>query len=182
MMSKAQAWLRAGLIFLALLDGVQGVWAYLAPRSFYHDVPTVSMYPPFSQHFISDFGGLQLAMTVVMVAAAVLMERRLVLTALIAFLVYALTHLIFHLTHLTGMTGAALVLNTAGLGVVAAIPAALLIIATRAEPHDLAAAPGTCGDAARSVNPGTARSATGQGQPQAQGARCTVSAQETQHQ
>jgi hypothetical protein len=150
MMLRARAWLRAGLVFLALLDGIQGAWAYLAPRSFYDDVPTVSMYPPFSQHFVSDFGGLQLAMTVVMGAAAVLMERRLAISALIAFLAYALTHLIFHLTHLMGMTGAPLVLNTTGLSVVAAIPAALLIIATRAGPHDLAATPGNHGDAAQS--------------------------------
>jgi hypothetical protein len=150
MMIRAQAWLRAGLVLLALLNGLQGVWAYLGPRSFYDDVPTVSMYPPFSQHFVSDFGGLQLAMTVVMGAAAVFMERRLVMTALIAFQVYALTHLIFHLTHLMGMTGAALALNTAGLSVVAAIPAALLIIAARAGPHDVAATSGNHGDAAQS--------------------------------
>lgn len=133
---RARAWLRAGLVLLALLDGLQGAWAYLAPRSFYDDVPTVSMYPPYSQHFVSDVGGLQLAMTVLMASAAVLMQRRLVIIALAAFQVYALTHLIFHLTHLMGMTGADLVLNTAGLGVVAAIPAALLIIAARAGSHD----------------------------------------------
>lgn len=137
--ARARAWLRAGLVFLALLDGAQGLWAYLAPRSFYDHVPTVSMYPPLSQHFVSDTGGLQLAMTVVMGAAAVIMERRLVSTALTAFIVYALTHLIFHVTHLMGMTGAALALNTAGLGLVTAIPAALLIIAVRVSPPGPAA-------------------------------------------
>jgi hypothetical protein len=148
-MIRAQAWLRAGLVLLAVLNGGQGIWAYLAPRSFYDGVPTVSRYPPFSQHFATDFGGLQLAMMVVMGAAALLMERHLVITALIAFLVYALTHLIFHLTHLMGMTGSALVLNTAGLGVVAAIPAVLLIIAARGGSPAPAASRGSQGDAAQ---------------------------------
>jgi hypothetical protein len=128
---RARTWLRAGLVLLALLDGIQGAWAYLAPRSFYDDVYTVSMYRPFSEHFVSDFGGLQLAMTVVVGGAAIWLDRRLTVVALSAFLVYAVTHLIFHLTHLMGMTGAALAANTAGLGVVAVIPVALLIVAAR---------------------------------------------------
>jgi hypothetical protein len=131
---QARAWLRAGLILLALLNGIQGLWAYLSPHSFYNDVPTVSMYTPFSEHFVSDFGGLQLAMTVVVGAAAVLMERRLTFVALAAFLVYMVTHLIFHLTHLIGMTGGYLALNTVGLGLVPAIPVALLIVAVRIGP------------------------------------------------
>lgn len=63
---STRTWLRAGLWLLTFVSAGQGVWAYLAPRSFYNDVPTVSMYPPFSEHFVSDFGGLQLAMTIVM--------------------------------------------------------------------------------------------------------------------
>jgi hypothetical protein len=138
---RARSWIRAGLVLLALIDGGQGLWAYLAPRSFYYHVPTVSMYPPFNQHFVSDFGGLQLAMTVVMVAAAVILERRLVIVALLAFLVYAVTHLIFHLTHLMGMTGGAMLTNIAGLGVVAAIPAVLLVVTYKSGPGGTSAGP-----------------------------------------
>jgi hypothetical protein len=131
---RARAWLRAGLVLLGLLNGTQGLWAYLFPHSFYNDVPTVSTYAPFSEHFVTDFGGLQLAMTAVVAAAAIFMERRLTLVALTAFLVYAATHLIFHVSHLAGMTGGYLALNTAGLGLVAVLPAVLLILTVRLGP------------------------------------------------
>ena len=126
---RAPATVRAGLILLAITDVAQGFWQYFLPRSFYEHVPTVALNPPFSAHLMTDVGGLNLAMAVVLGASAIIMERHLVITALTAYLVYAVSHLLFHVTHLTGFTAADMALTTTGLGVLAAAPAALLVAA-----------------------------------------------------
>ena len=67
---------RAGLGILALLQGIVGVWASLAPTSFYRTFPLpghpwVSLLPPYNEHLTRDVGELSLALTVVLAAAAV---------------------------------------------------------------------------------------------------------------
>src|SRR5262249_61768974 len=46
--------LRAGLLLLTVIEAGQGFWLYLAPRSFYDDIPTVAADPPFNEHLLSD--------------------------------------------------------------------------------------------------------------------------------
>ncbi|MGI5240559.1 hypothetical protein [Dactylosporangium sp. CA-139066] len=122
------AWLRAGLILLIGVDAVVSLWQYLFPRSFFEDVPTVRLDPPFNEHLMSDVGGLGLALVTVLVFAAATMERRLVLAALTGFAVYALTHLLFHLRHFEHFSAReALGLGT-GLGIEAALTLALLVL------------------------------------------------------
>jgi hypothetical protein len=125
----ARSWLRAGLIFFAAGDVLTGAWAYLLPRSFYHDVPTVALDPPFSQHFVSDVGAFYVSQGVVLALAALAMERRLVRAALAGYVTFAVLHLAFHVTHLAGMPPHDAVGLTTALVLDAAIPAALLIIA-----------------------------------------------------
>src|SRR5262249_55203797 len=106
---------------------VQGAWMYLAPRSFYDRVPTVSASGPYSQHLMSDVGGLNLAMAVVLGCAAVWLERRLGRVALAAYVVYSVPHLLFHLTHLTGLRAGALAFLAPGLPLRPAMSLALLL-------------------------------------------------------
>ena len=73
---RARPVVRAGLIFLAVTQVVIGIWALLAPRSFYDGFPAsghawVLLLPPYNQHRLRDVGGLSLALTVLLVAAAV---------------------------------------------------------------------------------------------------------------
>ncbi|MGY1620396.1 hypothetical protein ACI797_26960 [Geodermatophilus sp. SYSU D00691] len=96
--------LRPGLVLLAAVEWVLGLWTAFAPRSFYDDVPTVDLTPPFSEHLMRDFGGATLGLAIVLTAAAVWTERRLVVTALLAYLAFAVPHLVFHVTHLHGAT------------------------------------------------------------------------------
>jgi len=133
-MTARAAWLRAGLALLAVIEALQGFWMYFAPRSFYNDVPTVSADPPFNQHLMSDIGGLSLAMTVVVGAAAVLMDRTLIRVALAAYLVYSVSHLLFHVTHLTGMSPGGVAFLLAGLSLLPLIALGLLILAIRSQP------------------------------------------------
>src|SRR5215472_16379659 len=109
-----RAWLRAGLVLLTLIQAGVGAWQYFAPRSFYH-FPTVSADPPFNEHLMTDIGGLGLAMAVILGAAAVLMDRTLIRVALAAYLVYSVSHLLFHVTHLTGLSPGGTALLVTGL-------------------------------------------------------------------
>ena len=95
---------RAGLALLAVVELVLGAWTLLLPESFYRDVPTVDLTPPYSEHLFRDFGGATLGLALVLAAAAVWMELRWVVVALLAYLAFAAPHLAFHLGHLHGAT------------------------------------------------------------------------------
>jgi hypothetical protein len=138
---RARSWLRAGLIFFAAGDLLIGAWAYLLPHSFYADVPTVALDPPFSQHFVSDVGAFYVSQGVVLALAAVAMERRLVRAALAGYVTFAVLHLAFHAAHLAGMPPHDAILLTIALVLDAAVPAALLIVAGSG---GRAARPGRC--------------------------------------
>jgi len=97
--------LRNGLVVLCVVELVLGTWTLLFPASFYADLPTVDLNPPFSEHPFRDFGGATLGLALVLGAAAVWLERRLVVIALLAYLAFSAPHLVFHLGHLSGASG-----------------------------------------------------------------------------
>jgi hypothetical protein len=74
--------LRGGLVLLAAIQAGMGGWQYFAPRSFYYEIPTVSADRPFSAHLMTDVGGLNLALVVVLAAAAWRLDRTLTRAAL----------------------------------------------------------------------------------------------------
>lgn len=126
--------LRLGLALLATIEWVLGTWTLLFPAHFYATVPTVDLTPPYSEHLFRDFGGATLGIAIVLTAATVWLERRLVVVAVVAYLAFAVPHLVFHLGHLHGASAssaAELVLGLVG-GVVLAV--ALLVLAFRAKP------------------------------------------------
>ncbi|GAB3306095.1 hypothetical protein GCM10027451_12920 [Geodermatophilus aquaeductus] len=123
--------LRPGLALLALVELVLGSWTLLFPASFYADVPTVDLTPPFSEHLFRDFGGATLGLAVVLTAAAIWTERRLVVVALLAYLAFSAPHLAFHLGHLHGADGWAATALVVVLVASVALPLALLAVAVR---------------------------------------------------
>ncbi len=127
----ARRWLRGGLILLAAIQAGVGGWQYFAPRSFFADVPTVAAAGPYSEHLMTDVGGLGLALAVVMGAAAWLMERSLIRVALAAYLVYSCSHLAFHLSHPAALAGATGAVALAALWLLPVFAVALLVLATR---------------------------------------------------
>ena len=120
--------LRAGVWFLTFVLVVVGLVATLAPRAFYDDVPWVNLVPPFSEHLMRDYGAMNLSLALVFVVAAITMDRRMVRTALGAYLLFAIPHLIFHLTHLEHFTMAAAVGQTIALTIAALLPFGLLML------------------------------------------------------
>jgi hypothetical protein len=65
---------------------------------------------------------------VVTFVAAITMERLMVRTALAAYLVFAIPHLLFHVTHHQHYPTTAVTLETTGLVVLALLPVALLAL------------------------------------------------------
>ncbi len=92
-------------MLLAVNQGVPGLWAALAPRSFYDDFPIpshpwVSAFPPFNNHLTRDLGTLSVCTAVVLAGAAMFLERRLVTIALLSALTFMVPHTIWHIGHL----------------------------------------------------------------------------------
>jgi hypothetical protein len=133
----APATLRLWLLVLAVPTLVIGAWALLAPGSFYDDFPGagltwVSRVGEPNAHLTTDFGGLMLALGVLYVLAARSLSRPLVIGVLVAQLVSAVPHNVFHLTHLDGYPAADAVSQMLALAAQLLVPAALLVHVVRA--------------------------------------------------
>jgi hypothetical protein len=103
------------------LQGVVGVWALLAPVSFYTSFPIaghgwVALLPPYNEHLIRDVGEFSLAFTVVLGAAAVTGQRLLSIVAICALALYAVPHAVYHALHLEGFSTADAAAQMVGIG------------------------------------------------------------------
>lgn len=128
---------RIGLIVLVLSSAPLGLWATLAPRSFYDDFPGMGSHwirddGPYNHHLITDFGSLNLALTVVTVAALIWMTRQLIGIAAVAWLGYGIPHFVYHAGHLDPFDTADKVGQLGGIGADILIAALLLFSVTRA--------------------------------------------------
>jgi AhpD family alkylhydroperoxidase len=137
---------RAVMIALGAVQTVNGVWALFAPRSFYDDFPLgmggwVSTLGPYNEHLLIDVGSLFLGTGILLLLAAVWLERRIVFAALLAYLLFSVPHTIWHLTELGPYDGADLVGNVVALALTVVLPAALLALLARPAPVARAAAP-----------------------------------------
>jgi hypothetical protein len=135
-MGRPAGWLRVGLLLYLGVTALVGGWAALWPRSFYDDFPWpghpwVALLPAYNEHLVRDFGAMNLAMAVVFGVAAATLDRRLATTALVAYLVFALLHLVFHLQHLEPFATVDAVAQVVTLVVAAALPLPLLALVHR---------------------------------------------------
>ncbi|HET7269553.1 MAG TPA: hypothetical protein VFI90_00570 [Rubrobacter sp.] len=128
----SEVWTRAALGFLSLGELAVGIWALFLPRSFYEDFPSsgrdwVSTLGPYDEHLMRDVGAFNLAFGVLFVLAAILLERRLIQASLVAYLVYAVPHFIFHLTQTHAFSVGDNLAQLVSLGLQIALPAAILV-------------------------------------------------------
>ena len=103
-MTKRAIAVRAALLYGAYVNASVGLWATIAPRSWYDSFPGfgrvwVSTDGPYNEHLVRDVGALGIGLTILLLAAAWLMKRELVLTAGIAMTVAAIPHTLYHLRH-----------------------------------------------------------------------------------
>jgi alkylhydroperoxidase family enzyme len=127
---------RAVMIGLGLVQTVNGLWAVFAPRSFYDDFPPgrggwVSNLPAYSEHLMTDVGALFVATGVLLLVAAVRLERFLVVVALVVWLLFAVPHTVWHLTELGPYDTTDAVLNVIALAQTVLLPLALLALLAR---------------------------------------------------
>jgi nucleoside-diphosphate-sugar epimerase len=112
---------------------VVGAWAQLAPRSFYDRFPGlgrhwVSVDGPFNEHLVRDVGGLQLALGVLLAAAALSLAPLVVRSAATAALVFAVPHLAYHVGHLDSLGAVDGVANVGVLGLSVLAPLVVLAL------------------------------------------------------
>jgi hypothetical protein len=93
--------IRAGLLGLAFPVLIVGGWALIAPHNWYENFPVgtghwISGLGPYQEHLVRDFGSLYLALGLLFVFAAVVLDRLLVQAVLGASLVFQVPHFIFH--------------------------------------------------------------------------------------
>jgi len=124
---------RTILVVLAAPAVAIGVWADVAPGSFFRTFPGdgwhwLTLLGPYNEHMVRDFGGLNLSLAVLTLSAAVALTRRLLVTTAIAWEVYSIPHLAFHLLHSVPIPVIQTSVNVVGLvGAVLGPPAALLL-------------------------------------------------------
>lgn len=87
--------LRLGLVVLALPNLFNGLFALVAPRSWF-DTFSVGDLGGYSDHLVRDVGEAFIATSVLLLVAAVWTERRVIYTALIGWLVFNVPHFVNH--------------------------------------------------------------------------------------
>lgn len=129
---------RVLLLGIGIPQLVVSSWALFAPRSFYDDFPGfgrewIPPYGPFNEHFIMDYGSFTLALAVMLVIAAVMLDRRVVQVALVVWIVGALPHFISHLNSTDLLDTGDNIANLAALGGYVVVPLLLLVLSTRGD-------------------------------------------------
>jgi hypothetical protein len=98
---RHREWILALLLVLGVPQAAIGLWALLAPHSFYSDfglggtgwVETLGSY---DEHLVRDVGTLFLGLGVLLIIAAVRGQRSLSVVAAVIWLIYAFPHALWH--------------------------------------------------------------------------------------
>jgi hypothetical protein len=132
----AERWQRLGLLLLGIPQTASGLWAVLAPRDWYDTFPGegrewLPAFGPYNEHFAVDAGVGILAAGVLALAAAAILERRVVQVAMVGYLAWSVPHAIWHLTALDALDTSDNVINVTTLGITVILPLVLLLTAGR---------------------------------------------------
>lgn len=130
--------IRIGLGWLTLIALQLGVWALLAPRSFYDDFPGlgrtwVAVDGPYNEHLVRDVGALNLAIAFVLIAAIMRPTRDRVMIAAAASLIWGVPHLLYHLSNTADLGTGDVIASVGGLAVSVAFAATLIVVSRRPE-------------------------------------------------
>ncbi|MEX1142551.1 MAG: carboxymuconolactone decarboxylase family protein [Thermoleophilaceae bacterium] len=93
------------LLALGVPQALIGLWALLAPRSFYDGFPTgtdgwVSPLGPYAEHLVVDVGALFIGLGVLLTIAAIRLRRSLVAAAAVSWLIFSIPHTLWHAANL----------------------------------------------------------------------------------
>lgn len=146
--------LRIALGILVVTGLFVGVWAAVAPHSFFLDFPGfghqwVATDGPYNEHLVRDVGDLNLALAAVTTGAALWLSRPLTLTAALAWLVYSVPHFAYHALNLQVLNADDRVPTLVTLAVPIVMALVVLVVAgptgreAPAEPAPAAGSPGS---------------------------------------
>jgi hypothetical protein len=131
---------RAVLAVLGAIQLTDGIYALFAPRSFYEDFPLgrgwVEALPAYSEHLVRDVGSLFIATAVVLFAAAIWTERRLVQVATASFLAFSVPHFVYHAFNLGPYDTGDAIANVVSLLFTVVAPAIVLAATFRRAPRE----------------------------------------------
>jgi hypothetical protein len=107
---SARVTARVALGILAVSGLFVGVWAAVAPHSFFSSFPGgghmwAASDGPYNEHLVRDVGDLNLALVAVTVCACVWLSRSLAVAAALAWLVYSVPHFAYHALNLQAVSG-----------------------------------------------------------------------------
>ena len=133
-----QRWVRIALGYHIVVGTQIGLWALLAPRSFYDGFPGlgrswVGVDGPFNEHLIRDVGALNLAVVVLYGAAWMGLGHQLVRASGAASLVWGVPHALYHLFNTDGLAGIDVAMSLSGLVVHVIVGAGLVWAGGRLE-------------------------------------------------
>lgn len=110
---------RIGVALLATPSLITGLWAILAPASWYsdygHGVAPPSAFGDYNEHFVQDLGSGYLGIGAVLVMAVLWPRRESVQIALVGFLVFNIPHFVIHLVETGKLTRAGYLVTTGAL-------------------------------------------------------------------
>lgn len=104
-LTKNRGAVRFLLLALGLPQAAIGLWALLAPRSFYDGFPAgtdgwVNPLGAFNEHLITDVGALFIGLGVLLTIAAIRLRRSLTMAAAISWLIFSVPHTVWHAANL----------------------------------------------------------------------------------
>ncbi|ANN15769.1 hypothetical protein SD37_08955 [Amycolatopsis orientalis] len=124
---------RVLLVVFGLIELPVGLWPLLSPSGFYQDFPGfrtgwVAMDGPFNEHLLRDFGGLNLALSAILLGAAVIGTTAVARLAALATFLFGLPHFLYHLGHVSHFepVDQVLIIVTTALGAVLPLVVALI--------------------------------------------------------
>jgi hypothetical protein len=128
--------MRALLAALAVSAAYPGLWAAVAPSSFFEEFPGAGHHwtaelPPYSEHLVTDVGAFYLGFALLLAWAAVRPSRELIVPVCTAFALFSAIHLAWHSAHLDGFDTFDAVAQTASLAAVLIASAGAAVIAAR---------------------------------------------------
>jgi hypothetical protein len=145
MHDRTRTLVRAGLGFITFINLFTGLWAVLAPASWFRAYPGLGRDwiagagGPYNMHLSVDAGAGFLAVGIVTLLAAVWLDRRVVQVAAIAVLVADGPHFLFHVLHPSGYPVLDEIFGVGGLGALCLIAIGVLL-ALRAPSREAVAA------------------------------------------
>jgi hypothetical protein len=127
---------RVLVVIVGVGNAVVGLWAAVAPHSFFDDFPGagrhwVAVDGPFNEHLVRDVGVLNLALAAVALAVLLRPSRYLIQVLAGAELVYTLPHLLYHAAHLDLFDTSDKVALMVSLAITVLAPIGLLLSSSR---------------------------------------------------